>query len=79
MNPQYFNCRVEFQTRGAGHIHGVIWVDLDKPLPNVIENKAVKSAFDKFKKQQLLTNEEEVNVIKFIDCFITYYAYLQHR
>ena len=71
MNPQYFNYRVEFQMRGAGHIHGVIWIDLNKPLPNGIDNKAVQSAFTKFKKEEPVTVEEEDNVIRFIDSFIT--------
>ena len=26
---EYYNYRVEFALRGAGHIHGVLWVDLD--------------------------------------------------
>ena len=29
MPVQYYNYRVEFQMRGAGHIHGVLWLDLD--------------------------------------------------
>jgi len=27
MHVQYYNYRVEFQMRGAGHIHGVLWID----------------------------------------------------
>ena len=27
MQAKYYNYRVEFQLRGAGHIHGCIWVD----------------------------------------------------
>ena len=30
MPVQYYNYRVEFQMRGAGHIHGVLWLDLDQ-------------------------------------------------
>ena len=30
MNTKFFNYRVEFQARGAGHIHGVLWIDFDK-------------------------------------------------
>ena len=30
MNIEYFSSKIEFQMRGAGHIHGTIWCDLDK-------------------------------------------------
>ena len=30
MCAKFYNYRVEVQMRGAGHIHGVIWVDLDE-------------------------------------------------
>ena len=30
MYVKFYNYRVEFQMRGAGHIHGVLWVDLDE-------------------------------------------------
>ena len=29
---KYYNYRVEFQLRGAAHIHGTIWIDADKFL-----------------------------------------------
>ncbi len=32
----YYNYRVEFQLRGAGHIHGTLWLDLEK-LSKVID------------------------------------------
>ena len=28
MKTQFYHYRVEFQARGAGHIHGVLWVKL---------------------------------------------------
>ena len=30
MPVKYYNYRVEFQLRGAGHIHGCLWLDLEK-------------------------------------------------
>ena len=30
MSVKYFSYRVEFQARGAGHIHGTLWLDLKK-------------------------------------------------
>ena len=35
---KYFNYRVEFQLRGAGHIHGVLWINVDqmeKMIPGI--------------------------------------------
>ena len=29
MNVEYYTYKVEFQERGAGHIHGVLWLNLD--------------------------------------------------
>ena len=35
---KYYNYKVEFQARGAGHIHGVLWIDMkdDKMMGNKI-------------------------------------------
>ena len=56
---EYYNYRVEFQLRGAGHIHGVLWVDLD----NFIEHQSRKddyySSFTGLKKAFLSVNNEE--------------------
>ena len=30
MNVKFYNYRVVFQSRGAGHIHGVLWLDFNK-------------------------------------------------
>ena len=30
MNVKYYTYKVEFQDRGAGHIHGTLWLDMDK-------------------------------------------------
>ena len=30
MNVQYYTYKVEFQERGAGHIHGTLWLNLNK-------------------------------------------------
>ena len=35
---KYFNYRVEFQLRGAGHIHGLLWINVDqieKMIPGI--------------------------------------------
>jgi hypothetical protein len=48
MNTNLFNYRIEFQARGAAHIHGVLWIDFDAKLPNNMDNCLIKSAFNKF-------------------------------
>merc|ERR1712082_412301 len=47
MPVKYYNYRVEFQLRGAGHIHGTLWLDLEK-LSKVIniENPVSREAMD---------------------------------
>ena len=76
---KYYNYRVEFQMRGAGHIHGVIWVDLDafeqKHFNNDKENKplVLKKAFQ-FVNDDNNPEEEpmyEEALVKFADTLIT--------
>ena len=38
MYVNYYTYKVEFQDRGAGHIHGTLWLRLDK-IENLIEGK----------------------------------------
>ena len=56
----YYNYRVEFQMRGAGHIHGTLWLDWIKMKKNMEEEKeegnkeyidvdSVQNAFTKIK------------------------------
>ena len=71
MNTRIFNYRVEFQARGAAHIHAVLWIDFDKALPHNLNNSVIKSAFRKFRRDVNLFPEEEQEVIKFIDTFVT--------
>ena len=58
--------------RGAGHIHGVIWVDWDKfsVLPQRdIEN--IKSALEKIKEEEVLSESEKQALADFADLFIS--------
>ena len=55
MNVQYYTYKVEFQERGAGHIHGTLWLNLDNleklirsnEGPLVEEGKENKEGFEK--------------------------------
>ena len=41
---KYYNYRVEFQMRGAGHIHGTLWIDWSK-LKKHMEQEKDKETF----------------------------------
>ena len=71
MNVKLFNYRVEFQARGAAHIHGVLWLDFEKTFPQNLDGQVLKSVFQKFKNDENLEEAEEQEVIKFIDTFVT--------
>ena len=68
MRVKHFHYRVEFQLRGAGHIHGVLWTDLeelDKEFPGL------KSSMAKLRLSSSNLNEEDKAVLsKFVDKFI---------
>merc|ERR1711874_463284 len=86
MSIGFYNYRIEFQDRGAGHVHGVLWVDFDAFEKNEsnIEDfadkneeeigagvKKLRSAFKKFKDDEVLSVEEYEKVTKFVDTFIS--------
>ena len=43
MNVNMFNYRIEFQGRGAPHIHGVLWIDFESTFTNDLDNNMLKS------------------------------------
>ena len=88
MNVQYFNYRIEFQARGAGHTHCVLWLDLEAVERDLKGNKiyhmnnqgisvpkliipGVKEAMTKIKNDEILTDEDIQNLVKFVDTFVT--------
>ena len=69
---QYFSYKVEFAMRGAGHIHGVLWVDWSTftSLPDTdVEN--IKKALEKIKNEEMLTDQEKQSLADFADLFIS--------
>ena len=73
MHVEFYNYRVEFQMRGAGHIHGVLWIDFDEFLQDE-RNKEfsnLKEAFEAMGNERILDEEHEETIIKFADKFIT--------
>ena len=54
MHVKYYTYKVEFQDRGAGHIHGTLWLDIDR-----IENMVIDSSSGRFRPK---TEEEQKDV-----------------
>lgn len=60
--------RVEFQLRGAGHIHGVLWTDLDdleKTFPGL------KSIMTKLRISNRLNDQDKKVLENYVDAFIS--------
>ena len=79
MSVKYNSYKVEFAMRGAGHIHGVLWVDWDTFFVKHKEEfnrcklqvQDVKSALEKIKQDQKLSENEKNALVKYADLFIS--------
>ena len=55
MNTKHYQYRIEFQARGAGHVHGVLWLDLtelEKDFPGI------ENIFQSIKANQNFSDQE---------------------
>ena len=68
MHVQYYNFRVEFQMRGAGHIHGVLWLDMEEIEKSV---PGISAVFKKLKGSATLLPNEQATAAAFVDAFIS--------
>ena len=76
MPVKHYSYRVEFQSRGSAHIHGVLWLDIKE-----IADTAVKNGDDRFRylvaametvSQENVPNANEMAALKaYIDKFVT--------
>ena len=75
MKTQFYHYRVEFQARGAGHIHGVLWIDLEKleigDGKTNIKFKGLQNAMKKLKNSEPLLEEDHQVLSSFVDQFVT--------
>ena len=55
---RHISYRVEFQGRGAGHIHGVLWLDLNQIEIKGVPKEVLASAFEKLRYSRALEEEE---------------------
>ena len=68
---RHISYRVEFQGRGAGHIHGVLWLDLNQIKIKGVASETLESAFEKLRYSRPLEEEEVEGLEKFTDTFVT--------
>ena len=72
MKAEYYHYRVEFQKRGAGHIHGVLWVDIEEiEKEHKKELEGLKTALDNLEKLKRLNTKDKEVVARFVDKFVT--------
>ena len=71
MKVRHISYRVEFQGRGAAHIHGVLWLDLDEIKVEGVHKDVLKDSYNKLKHSQPLEEHEVRALEKFTDTFVT--------
>ena len=71
MRNKFFHYRVEFQLRGAGHIHGVLWCDIEKLVEENLELKGLQEIMLKLRRSKLLDEKEKKITARFVDLFVS--------
>ena len=76
MKTQFYHYRVEFQARGAGHIHGVLWIDIPelekmRDKEDQLMFKGLQVAMEKLKYNKDLTKEDKAVLAKLADTFVS--------
>ena len=73
MKIKFISYSVEFQGRGAAHIHGTLWLDMKniERLPIFNGEHFLSTAFQKLREDVVLSSEEKEAISKFTDLFIT--------
>ena len=71
MRVRHISYRVEFQGRGAAHIHGVLWLDLKELKIKGVNNTDLQEAYKKLRHSQPLEEEHLRALEMFTDTFVT--------
>ena len=72
MQIKYYSYKVEFALRGAGHIHGILWVDWSKFKDREGLNKQdIVDALKKIQNEEILKPQDKISLARFADLFIT--------
>ena len=58
---QFYTYRVEFQQRGAGHVHGCLWMDMEKMDEKIPD---LKKAYEKLRHDQDLKDTDDIRVME---------------
>ena len=74
---KHLSYRVEFQGRGAAHIHGVIWLNIKEMEQSEmfkdegLSNGILSEAFKKLRDDVKLTEDEKEAIVKLTDMFVS--------
>ena len=71
MRVRHISYRVEFQGRGAAHVHGVLWLDLKEIKVEGVNNIVLQESYRKLKNSQPLEPYEKRALQMFTDTFVT--------
>ena len=71
MRVRHISYRVEFQGRGAAHIHGVLWLDMNEIEVKGVHNSVLRATFRKLKNSEPLEAYERKAMAMFADTFVT--------
>jgi hypothetical protein len=76
MKVKHISYRVEFQGRGAAHIHGTLWLDMkeiekSQTFKEEGQGANLSEAFKKFRIDEKLSEGEKTAISKFTDMFVT--------
>ena len=77
MTVHHYSYKVEFQARGAAHIHGVLWLDLksiERQIPQGDRNEfanRLQTVFGKLRHDEDLSKSDIECLVDFIDNFVT--------
>ena len=64
MNVKYYSYKVEFQARGAGHVHGTLWLDMNKvEMLHRSEEGGLRNPTSKEKNMWSITCDEDTVVL----------------
>ena len=68
MKARHYQYRIEFQSRGAGHTHGVLWLNLEQ-----LESSfpGIKNIFKNIKNNKNFDDNQMTTIRSFIDTFIS--------
>ena len=76
MPVKMYSYRVEFQSRGSAHIHGVLWLDIPMLIDRQMKSgndrlQNLKSALETVRQDQEPSREESRSIAAYIDMFVT--------